>query len=92
MTATLLLHPREFKGACGTHRWKAYHDMVVPDKMNIKIGDYIVVKGITDKGKIHIVDPTYTANELSNLPMNTYTVNTDNFTSVVALALSPESL
>jgi hypothetical protein len=92
MTATILFHPREFKGAPGTHRWKAYQDMAVPDKLNIRIGDYVVVKGVTEKGKIHIIDPTYNANEMSNVSMITYTVMADIFTSVAVLPLSPESL
>ena len=89
---TTLLNPRIFKGACGTHRWKAYQDFNVPDKLYIQIGDSVVVKGITEKFKIHIIDPKYFTNEIVNMPMNTFTVKADIFTSVAVLALSPESL
>lgn len=88
--AATLLNPRVFKGACGTHRWKAYKEKIVQDKLDIKVGDYIIVKGITDSGKIHIADPAYIASNMD--AMRTYTVNADIFTSNAVLALSPESL
>ena len=91
MNATLL-NPRVFKGVCGTHRWKAYQKMIVPGKVNINIGDYVVVKGVTDKGKIHIIDPAHAVNDVANMPMTSFTVMADIFTSVVVLVLTPESL
>ena len=36
--------------------------------------DYVVVKGVTDKGKIHIIDPTYAVNDVANMPMTSFTV------------------
>ena len=91
MTATLL-YQREFKGAYGTHRWKAFQEFIVPDKLTIQTGDYVVVKGITNKKKIHIIDPTYVANHDVDTQMNSFTVRADIFTSLAVLALSPESL
>lgn len=91
MTATLL-NPRIFKGACGAHRWKAYQDSNVPDKLHIHIGDCVVVKGISNKFIIHIINPQHFANEMVNMPMNTFTVTADIVTSDVVLPLSPESL
>jgi hypothetical protein len=48
-----------FKGNNGTHRWMAYNDLIVPNKLKIVVGDYVVVIGITAKSKSHIEDPTY---------------------------------
>ena len=90
--AVTLLYQREFKGAYDTLRWKAFQESTVPDKLIIKIGDYIVMKGITDIGEIHIIDPPYVANHDVNMPMSSFTVRADIFTSLAVLALSPKSL
>ena len=50
---------RDLKGVRGTHQWKAYQEMSIDGKIDIKVGDSIVVVGIADKGRIHIVDPAY---------------------------------
>lgn len=50
-------HPRVLKGNNGTHRWMAFKELVVPEKLSILVGDYVVVLGITNKRKSHIEDP-----------------------------------
>ena len=58
MDATISL-PRDFKGVKGAHKWRAYEAMHLPDKIDIKIGDDVVVIGISKRGKIHIIDPAF---------------------------------
>jgi hypothetical protein len=81
--------PRQLKGSRGTHRWKVFQDLFVLDKIDIKIGDYVVVIGISNKGKIHVVDPSC---HTSSLHMKEYTISSDIFASMCTIQQSPESL
>jgi hypothetical protein len=48
---------RVLKGNKGAHRWIAYKDVDIPNKLKISLGDYVVVLGIPTKNKVHIEDP-----------------------------------
>ena len=84
--------PRDFKGVKGTHKWTAYQELCIVDKIDIKVGDIVVVIGVSEKGKIYIVDPAYCTFDNKNTVMNTFTVRSDIFTSTCVIQKSPESL
>ena len=57
--------------------------MHIQDKLDISVDEYVVVVGVTKKGKIHIVD---------SLHHKEYTIQSAVFTSECNIQLSPESL
>jgi hypothetical protein len=85
-------NPRIFKGNNGTHRWMAYKELIVPNKLKILVGDYVVVLGITSKRKIHIEDPTYYTTDDTSGDMRTFSVDSNIFAKVDIHRLSPESI
>lgn len=84
--------PRQFKGVTGTHKWTAYQEFYILDKIDIKVGDNVVVIGISKKGKIHIADPAYYTFDIKSNAMNTFTVNSDIFAFTCIIQNTPESL
>ena len=85
-----LCPPRTFRGATGTHKWRASQVMFIPGKVDIKIGDQVVVVGSTDKGKVHIIDPAFY--HVDNAVIKTFTVLSDIIASPCTFLPSPESL
>jgi hypothetical protein len=72
---------RKYHGVTGAHKWKALQDMYIQNKIDIKIGDYIVVIGIHDRKKIHIADPAGFTSRGFNNPLKTFTIKSEIFSS-----------
>lgn len=85
-------NPRIFKDNNGTHRWMAYKELLVPNRLKILVGDYVVVFGITNKRKIHMEDPTYYNTDDTSGDMRTFSVDSNIFAKVDIHRLSPESI
>ena len=72
---------RKFHGATNAHKWKALQDLCIENKIDIKIGDHIVVIGIYDREKNHIADPAgFTSRGFDN-PLKTFTIKSEIFSS-----------
>ena len=91
MDATISLS-RDFKAVKGAHKSRAYEAMHLPDKIDIKIGDDVVVIAISKRGQIHIVDPAFNTSNVQNASMKTFTVQSHMFSSPCIVQQSPESL
>lgn len=72
---------RKFHGVTGARKWKALQDLYIQNKIDVKIGDYIVVLGIHDRKKIHIADPAGFTSHGFNNPLKTFTIKSDVFSS-----------
>ena len=81
--------PRELKGTRDTLKWKIFQDLFVLNNVNVKIGDYVVVIGISNKGEIHIADPSC---HTSSFQKKEFTISSNIFASIYTIQQSLESL